>query len=565
MKGSKEVLFGFCLSAAVWLGGENSVFQTHYSTGLVGHVSMHPYPESFKTTFASPESAIYVDQTTGSDSNPGTQSRPLKTIGKAAQVAQDNYRKAVSTRIIIEPGTYRESISLSGEGASGTASITFEAGKPRTASLSGSDLWTSWQPDSTDPGRYTHAWSSQWGACAAPQGSPPLEEIVRRREMVFVNGSLLAQALSLNGMTEGSFFVDEPGGRIYVRPPASIDMTNAAVEVSSRARLLDVHRVSNLTLRGLLFVQANPCVSMKPAASVNISGGSNHLIEGCSFQWNNWGGLRLDGVSDSTVRDVVASHNGAIGLAGYQLKNVSYEDVEVSYNNWRGALGNVYGWDVAGAKFLRVHGASFKRFKAVANQTRGLWFDTDNSNVTVQDSYLSTNQVNGIFLEASQGPITIKDTRVCKNGAQGVLTNNAEGVSLVADLIYGNKTAQIFINGGNKSRNDHDWETREPYTAVAHNWSLMRNTIVGTEPTQLLFEMYESSNTSSSLFLSTLASDSNTWYNPENKKVFQIDPGGPNHSPRNLDFEQWRANTKQDRNSSFAAPSADPAAACLHS
>jgi len=303
---------------------------------------------------------------------------------------------------------------------------------------------------------------------------------------------------------------------------------------------------------------------MKPAASVNISGGSNHLIEGSSFQWNNWGGLRLDGVSDSTVRDVVASHNGAIGLAGYQLKNVTYEDVEVSYNNWRGALGNVYGWDVAGAKFLRVHGVSYKRFKAIGNQTRGLWFDTDNSNVTVQDSYLSTNQVNGIFLEASQGPISIKDTRICENGAEGVLTNNAEGVSLTGDLIYGNKTAQIFINGGNKSRSDHDWETREAYTAIAHNWSLMRNTIVGKGAKQLLFEMYQSSKTSSSLFLSTLASDSNTWYNPENKKVFQIDPGGPNHSPTNLDFEQWRANTKQDQNSAFAAPSVDPAAACAH-
>src|SRR5262245_55921330 len=110
MRGARELLFGFCLSTAVWLGVEGSVFQTHSG---------------------SQESPLYVDQATGSDSNPGTQSRPVKTIGKAAQIAQDNYRKAVSTRVIIEPGTYRESISLSGEGASGSASITFDAAQPR--------------------------------------------------------------------------------------------------------------------------------------------------------------------------------------------------------------------------------------------------------------------------------------------------------------------------------------------------------------------------------------------------------------------------------------------------
>lgn len=300
---------------------------------------------------------------------------------------------------------------------------------------------------------------------------------------------------------------------------------------------------------------------MKPAASVNIAAGLDLLIEDSSFQWNNWGGLRLDSVSNSRIRHVVASHNGAIGLAGYQLKNVTYEDVEASYNNWRGARGNVYGWDVAGAKFLRVHGVTYVRFKAVGNQTRGLWFDTDNTNVTVQDSQLSQNQVNGTFLEASQGPITIKDTRICQNGAEGVLTNNAESVSLVGNVIYGNNKAQIFINGGNKSRSDHDWETLQPYTAIAQNWRLTRNVIVGIGA-QLLFEIYQSSSESSSMFSSTLGSDENTWYNPENKKVFQLDPGGRNHSPKNVDFEQWRSDMHQDQNSTFAAPSVDPASAC---
>jgi hypothetical protein len=177
---------------------------------------------------------------------------------------------------------------------------------------------------------------------------------------------------------------------------------------------------------------------------------------------------------------------------------------------------------------------------------------------------LSRNQVNGLFLEASQGPFTIKDTRICQNGAEGILTNNAESVSLIGNLIYGNETAQIFINGGNKSRSDHNWETREPYTAVAQKWSLMRNVVVGTTAKQRLFATYQSSSESSNLFVSTLSSDSNTWYNRENKKVFQLDPGGRNHSPKDVDFEQWRSTLRQDQNSTFAAPSRDPAGACAH-
>jgi hypothetical protein len=505
---------------------------------------------------------IYVDARSGLDTNAGSQTQPLQTISRAAKLALDNYRRNISTTVFITAGTYRESIALIGDNRSSNTDITFQASRVGSVIISGADDWADWRPDPTDRRRYTHTWPSQGGACTAPQGSPFLEEIVRRGEIVFVNGNMLIQALSLNEMSEGSFFVDEPRERIYIWPASATNMVNVVIEVSVRPKLLDVHRISNLTLRGLSFVQANTCVSLRPPASVNISGGTNHLIEDCSFQWNNWGGFRLDGVSNSTVRRVIASHNGAVGIVGYRLKNVTYEDVEVSYNNWRGARGHLYGWDVAGAKVMRTHDSTFWAFRAFGNQTRGLWFDTDNANITVQHSYLSGNQVNGLFLEASQGPFTIKDTRICQNSAEGVLTNNAESVSMIGNLIYGNKTAQVFIDGGSKSRSDHNWETLEPYTAVAQKWTLRQNVIVGIGRKQHLFDMYESSSASSSLFVSTLTSDSNTWYNAEDKEVFQLDPGGPNHRPKDLNFEQWRSSTRQDQTSTFATPSIDAAAAC---
>ena len=42
----------------------------------------------------------------GSDSNSGTQSKPLKTIGAAASMAQSNNQAGIGSRVIINPGTY---------------------------------------------------------------------------------------------------------------------------------------------------------------------------------------------------------------------------------------------------------------------------------------------------------------------------------------------------------------------------------------------------------------------------------------------------------------------------
>jgi hypothetical protein len=61
----------------------------------------------------SQESAfIYVDGTNGSDSNPGSPDKPLRTIGAAAAIAQTNNQAGIGTQVNVNPGTYREAISL---------------------------------------------------------------------------------------------------------------------------------------------------------------------------------------------------------------------------------------------------------------------------------------------------------------------------------------------------------------------------------------------------------------------------------------------------------------------
>jgi Right handed beta helix region len=504
-------------------------------------------------------STLYVDSAHGADSNPGTSVRPLKTIARAAQIAVSNYQANKSTEVLIQPGTYRESISLATKARPSEGGISFEPASPGAVVLSGADVWAGWQPDSSVAGQYVHPWPYHSGPCNLPPNWPPLTDVVRRREMIFVNGSALAPALSGDNLQPGSYFVDEANGRAVIRPAAGTDVTGATIEVSTRPRLLDSHGVSHLTIRGLSFIAASSCVS---AGAVEIWDGSNVLVEDSSFQWNNWDGLKLFNATNSVIRRTVSSHNGSAGFIGHQLTGITFEDLDTSYNNWRGALGKFYYFENGGAKLMRTHNSTFKNFRAVGNQTIGLWFDSDNSNIVVDESYLCRNEINGIFLEANQGPVTIKNSKLCSNIHEGILSFATQNVTLTGNLLYANGGAQIFVDDRNPFRSDHDWETGAPYTSSSIHWTLSQNTIVGETEKQSLIKWFPPPPGSPTQFLETLSSDANAWFQPANKTPFVLDPGGPGHKTHNVAFSEWKSSTGQDQQSTFAQPSIDLAGMC---
>src|SRR5438105_4913554 len=140
--------------------------------------------------------SLYVDANHGSDSNPGSQQRPLKTIGAAAAKAITNNQAGIGTKVIINSGTYRETVALTGNVKDTLLPITFQAATAGTAILSGADVWGGWKVYSGNSNIYTHAWPNRWGLCPLDTGSgtpPPEEDVVRRRETVFVNSLALTQ------------------------------------------------------------------------------------------------------------------------------------------------------------------------------------------------------------------------------------------------------------------------------------------------------------------------------------------------------------------------------------
>src|ERR1051326_87124 len=343
--------------------------------------------ENLETAF------IYVDTANGSDSNPGSVTRPLKTIGAAVTLAETNNVNNIGSRVIINPGVYRESLRVSPSYNSTSMPITFQAAIGGTAYVSGAQQYTGWQVDGGNYNIYTNDWAYSWGVCntLVPE-APPAPDIVLRKEMVYVNGTPLTQVLAYNEMTTGTFYVDESGGTIYMWPPAGTNVSKADVEVSVLPTLLNIQGQSNLVVRGLTFEYANTC---RESGAVNVSGRnqvSNILFDADNFVWNNAQGLGLNPTfSNFTVQNSTANHNGEAGFQATETKYGLYQNNQANYNNWRGAQGAFYSWNNAAAHFYNKHDHTINNLETAYNQTYGIHFDTDNDRSEEHTSELQSH------------------------------------------------------------------------------------------------------------------------------------------------------------------------------
>jgi uncharacterized protein (TIGR03437 family) len=513
------------------------------------------------------KAVIFVDPS-GSDSNPGTQGSPLKTISAAASVAITNNTAGTGTRVIINPGTYREAINITAAPNQTASPITFQAATNGTVFISGAVPYTNWAADNATHGAYTSPWPYKWGFCSPDGGGAPLEQpIVMRREMVFVNGAQMTQVLSLTQMvTPGTFYVDETAGLLHVYPPPGTNMATADVEVSVLPEVLTISApgagsINGLVFRGLTFQYASSCRTGD--AAVVVSGKvSSLLFDTDQFIWNNSEGLALNNpVATVTVLNSTANHNGATGFQAYRGKSVFWHIVEASYNNWRGAQGAYYYWNTGGMHIFSDHADDITSAKLVYNQTKALHWDTDNENHTV-DSLFAAQNVAGLLNEKNQGPITITNSTFCSSvantaGYAGFIMRNSNNTSVSASTFYNNNGGQVLVTGQAGGIPTGNWETGATYNQITQNFSFNNNVVVGTGTQAVLKHVLGGSDWNS--FATTLGSNNNTWWNADNSSPFVV-PVPATGTTATL--AQWQSLTGQDNASVFAAPAADPSSTC---
>ena len=486
---------------------------------------------------------IYVGHTSTPAVNAtGTISAPIGSIQSAVNMANANALRGIGTKIVIAPGVYRETVTING--VSSGAPLTIESSATGAAVIAGSDVLTGWSEVSGHPNTYYHSWTYNFGNCPVPTGWPSnFPAIARRTEMVFVNSVMYTQVMSESQLRAGTFYVDESANQLLVSLPSGLSANSAKIEAAVRSSTLSVNNRSNFTLSGVTLQHARTCINRGGA---NINGGSNVTVNNVQAIWNGWGGLQFNNNSHLTVQNSIASHNGGVGFTANNGSYLTFSHNESDFNNWRGAQGALYDWGMGGTKFYETHNVTVQYHYSYGNQAQGLWFDTDNKNITINNVTVSGSAESALQLERNGGPILVENSHFCGSLA-GVNFLYSDNVTLKSNLFYNNGSfgvytpAGIFLAGANGG---HVINGVRLYTA---HTTMTGNTIVSASSAQHVFGTYVSGYDWSH-FADTLNASGNHWYNPANSNTFQL-PG------RTTNFSGWKSAVGTDYSSTWGSAS----------
>lgn len=392
------------------------------------------------------------------------------------------------------------------------------------AVLSGADLFA-WKDlgDNT----YSIAWPYNLGLWSIPANWPAMSDVVRRREVLWINGVRLRQILTCSALTLEQYCVDEIADVILFRTARPIETVEAAV----RSQLISVSNVSNVTIRGLTFTGT---ASNYDSSAVIFTNSSNILVEDSTFTEHNGGGLGIVSGQNITTRGNVYSNNGGTGYGASRIIGLSAENEIANGNNWRGGLGGFVNWSAAGIKHLYLRNAVYSNITTNDNQTHGTWFDTDIQGASVVGLQSHRNLKYGLFLEALTGHVSVSASTLANNQI-GIFSGNTANVSL-NDITLTDNATGILI-GGDPTRPVKDFVTGANYSVPpAANWRLNRVNITGKGAA------FRHGTGAFDAYRTTLSADFNNLWKENSTTPYEV-------LSEKLSLEQWRVRTGQDANS----------------
>ena len=492
---------------------------------------------------------VAINHPNAGPGNPGTAALPLASIDEAMKRAVKLKRSRIAPKVIVHPGLYREQVAFGwtnwkANQPDNEIPIIIEASEPGTVTISGADIVTDWKDEGA--GIFSTAWNHDWGVKENQwQNDREVPDIVFRREMVFVNDKRLTQVLAERELVEGSFLVDETANKLLVRPVSASDFRTALVEVGVRDVLWNLQHEWNVSMTGINFEKA--VTPWKNATgAVRVIGSNNFSMDQVEITQNNGSGIVFIETENVRVTNSKMNHNGWDGWGSWRVTNMVARNTETSYNNWRGHLGQFYGWSV-GNKLESTHGLDIKRHRAVGNYSRGMWLDFDMTHVTLDEIYSADNLGDGIWVEAAQGPIEIRNSLVCGNGENGLKTTFSTNVDVTNSKFVDNVNYQFMLAGKGK-RWVKDFATQERIQLRIGDWRIRGNAFAGGKGLVGTFLPRGDWD----ITMSTFEMDENTFVH-ENDKAFQL----PKSATRVFDWQRmaamgtWQSTSGQDATSTF--------------
>jgi hypothetical protein len=409
-----------------------------------------PAPERYRETPPATRYRVARDSLvvapTGNDRNPGTLTRPLRTVAAAVG-------KAVAGQpVVLRAGTYRESLGVVRK------RLVLQPYPGEQVWLKGSMVVGDWRREGT--GWRHDDWSPDLcRTCFLPSIIDPDAPLAGSPDMVFVDGARLTQVATAKQLRAGTFRVDPARKVLWL----GSNPTGHTVEATA----LD------------MFVQ------LDTGAEGSVIQGLGIAHYGSNQEYGNRGAMVVINAARVTVRDSVLlssassgaavfqpdvvvqrsvfAHNGLVGLVANRAHRLRFEGNTASDNNVeRFALtGDAVG--AGGVKIAHTKQPYVADNVFLRNRGNGWWCDLGCSDAVVVRNLAEGNAVNGLYYEVSSRAI-IASNVLRGNRLRGLKVSGSDRVRVWSNTFLANGIA-LGIYGDPRDA------STDPYSAaLGQSW-----------------------------------------------------------------------------------------------
>ena len=378
-----------------------------------------------------------------SDTNLATETLPLKTLARAAELAEPG------DTVQIHTGVYRESVTFKRSGTR-ERPIRFEAAPLANVVVTGADRVGGWRKEEAASGErvYSAPWPRRFITWSST-GTHPSDDyhrLIGRAEQLFINGYPLLQVLAREKLSRGTFYADLKEQRLFAQAANNAPLTGDSerVEASVRGTLWDV-RADFVHTRGVTFRYG----ATQAQQALARLGGRGALLEDCVFEGANSDGADFRG-EDQTARRCVFQDNGQDGFTGGNAHNLLVTGCVTRNNNTKNFD---RGWGASGCKIVLSRGVVIESSQFLNNRGVGIWFDIGNESTTIRNCLIAGNEDAGVFYEISYG-LHAHDNVILGNGLLssggawgangGIALSSSPGCLIERNLLAGNKEGFQF-------------------------------------------------------------------------------------------------------------------------
>jgi hypothetical protein len=429
-----------------------------------------------------PTGAVFM-ATTGSDSNTGTISSPVKTLDHAIAIIPSGGTIIVRGGTDASPSVYRDWYSSWNANIAAatfgvvTKTITLQAYPHEKAWFDGTDVesaasWTNdgsghwsmaWNtpsfcgtlPTATTSNYYSTSLQSQnigatgntiSGPCVWKDSSlDSTNPMAGDPQMVFAGGTYEHEATTLSAATGGAFYYDWVNKRIYI----STDPASTTIELAARPMAMQLNGAGSKIL-GLGFKRYASHVYANNSGVIYAGAGSQ-TYENDVFTQNAGSALSLAKPAGSLVNHTVFARNGGGGIGGNGSRGSGNADNTVISNNvlngnnaelfWTGCS---YSCAASNIKLNNMVGFTIQN-NVIENgkgSALGAWCDIACTDGKFIDNTVHNNGSAGLLYEISDTG-TIASNLIYKNGGAGIRVASAH-TKIYNNTVVGNNTTGSY-------------------------------------------------------------------------------------------------------------------------